>query len=304
MTVARLARRGAALVLALGAAAPGAAQSAPTAPAGPLFIVGGGRQPDALVERFIELSGGPDRARIAVIPLASAQPERSGQGKVEHFEEFGAESFVLLTAAEEAHAPGTAERLREATGIWFTGGSQSRITDALTGSPLFEAILERNRAGVPIGGTSAGAAIMSPLMITGSQMREGEDTVGYYGDEFPRIARSTIELIPGFGLLPGVIIDQHFVRRERQNRLLSVVLERPDQIGVGIDESTALEVSGTGRWHVRGASVVLVFDARQATVSDPDAAVLGAADVRLHVLPPASSFDPVSGTITLGTRAP
>ena len=281
-----------------------AAQTGPASPAGPLFIVGGGSQPDGLVTRFVELSGGPGAARIAVIPLASADPEGSGRGKVEHLEAFGAEAFVLLTDGALVDDPTLLARLDGATGIWFTGGDQSRITAALAGTALLDAIREKNLRGAPIGGTSAGAAIMSPLMLTGSQVLAGEDTIGYHGDTFPRIARDVIEVVPGFGLLPGVIVDQHFVRRERHNRLLSAVLERPDHIGVGIDESTALEVTARGMWRVHGASVVLVFDAREAVVSGRGAPVLGAADIKLHILTPGSEYDPFTGTLTLGTRAP
>lgn len=281
-----------------------AGQAGPVAPAGPLFIVGGGRQPDGLVTRFIEMSGGPGAARIAVIPLASSDPAGSGAGKVEHLREFGADAFVLLTSGDSARDPAIRDRLNGATGIWFTGGDQSRITAALDDTPLLAAIRESNLRGVPIGGTSAGAAIMSPLMITGSQVLADEDTVGYHGDTFSRIARGTIEMVPGFALLPRVIVDQHFVRRERHNRLISAVLERPDHIGIGIDESTALEVTSTGRWQVHGASVVVVYDAREATVSHRDADVLGATGIRLHILPPGSTYDPRSGTVTIATRAP
>ena len=281
-----------------------AGQSGPASAAGPLFIVGGGRQPDALVERFVEMSGGRGAARIAVIPLASSEPEDSGEGKVEHFREFGADAFVLLTSGDQAADPATRARLEGATGIWFTGGDQIRITSALEGTELLAAIRRLNLRGVPIGGTSAGAAIMSPLMITGSQILPGEDTIGYHGDTFARIARGVIELVPGFGLLPGVIVDQHFVRRERHNRLLSSVLERPDHLGIGIDESTALEVTSDGVWHVHGASVIVVYDARDALVAEPGAQVLGAANLKLHILTPGSRYDPRSGTITLGTGTP
>ena len=281
-----------------------AGQAGPAAPAGPLFIVGGGRQPDGLVTRFIEMAGGPGAARIAVIPLASSNPAGSGTGKVEHLQEYGAEAFVLLTSGDSARDPAVRDRLNGATGIWFTGGDQSRITSALDGTPLLATIREANLRGVPIGGTSAGAAIMSPLMITGSQVLADEDTIGYHGDTFSRIARGSIEVVPGFALLPRVIVDQHFVRRERHNRLISAVLERPDHIGIGIDESTALEVTSSGRWQVHGASVVVVYDAREATVSHRDADVLGAAGIKLHILPPGSTYDPRSGTVTIATRAP
>ena len=273
-------------------------------PRGPLFIVGGGGQPDGLITRFVALAGGPGAARIAVIPLASGEPAESGEGKAEQLREFGAESFVLLTTAAEAGEEATRRRLDGVTGIWFTGGDQARITDALNGTALLEDIRRLNAGGVVIGGTSAGAAIMSPHMLTGSQMLAGEDTIGYHGDTFARIARGTIEVVPGFGLLPGVVVDQHFVRRERHNRLISAVLERPDHVGVGIDESTALEVGADGIWRVRGASVVVVYDARRATVSEPGAPVLGAAGLVLHILTPGSSYDPATGVVTLATRAP
>ena len=96
-----------------------------------------------------------------------------------------------------------------------------------------------------MGGTSAGAAIMTDSMLTGESDAAG-DTTGYYGDEFPAIARQRIQVVPGLGFLHGAIVDQHFIRRERHNRLISAVLERPTLIGVGIDESTALEVGPDG----------------------------------------------------------
>jgi cyanophycinase len=94
-------------------------------------------------------------------------------------------------------------------------------------------------------------------------------------------------------------VDQHFVRRRRNNRLLSVILEHPERVGVGIDESTALEVSPDGTWHVLGASVAVVFDARKARITPPSSKVLGAEGVRLSVLPAGSRFDPRTGEARL-----
>ena len=127
---------GLSLILGCGAApAPDAER-----PEGRLVIVGGGRQPDVLVETFVRLAGGPDSARIAVIPLASSVPEESGTGKVEHLAEFGADAFVLIPAREEAEADTAPALLDGATGIWFTGGSQSRITSVLAGTRLADAL--------------------------------------------------------------------------------------------------------------------------------------------------------------------
>ncbi len=261
----------------------------PTPLTGHLFIVGGGAQPDELVARFVELAGGPGQARIAVIPLASGS-EVSGLEKAEQLREFGAKAWVLTPTRAEAGQAEYGRQLDSASGIWFTGGDQVLITAVIAGTPLRDALAARYEAGAVIGGTSAGAAIMSDSMLTGNQRRA--DSLGYYGDTYPAVVAGSIEIVPGLGFLPGTIVDQHFHRRERHNRLLSAVLERPTLIGVGIDEGTALEVGPEGRWTVRGASSISVYDARRATTAaDPDAR-LGARGVTLHVLLPGQSFDP------------
>lgn len=271
--------------------------------AGHLLIVGGGRQPPELVRHFVELAGGPGRARIAVLPMASGQADRSGAGKAQQLRELGADAWVMNLARADADADSVVRRLEGATGVWFVGGVQSRLADALHGSRALRAIHERYRAGAVIGGTSAGAAVMSDSMITGDQWRPGVDTLGYYGDEFPRVARRTIALAPGFGLLPGALVDQHFLRRERHNRLLAATLERPALLGVGIDESTALQVNPGGEWEVVGESAVVVYDARPAAITPADAPVLGAAGLRMHLLPAGARFDPGTGTATLPAPA-
>jgi len=105
-------------------------------------------------------------------------------------------------------------------------------------------------------------------------------------------------LVPGFGLLPDVTVDQHFLRRRRANRLISVVLEHPTVVGIGLDESTALVVAPSGPWEIIGASQATVYDARHASVTPPGK-TLGATDIRVHVLPAGSSFDPATGRAQL-----
>jgi cyanophycinase len=266
---------------------------------GHLLIVGGGRQPPELVARFVELAGGAGRARIAVLPMASGEPEASGREKADELRALGADVFVLQLTREQAMTDSAARLLEGATGIWFTGGDQSRVTPVLRGSPVLDAIRARWRAGAVVGGTSAGAAVMPDSMLTGNQFRAGQDTAGYYGDEFTDVARRTIQVAPGLGFLPGTIIDQHFIRRERHNRLLAVTLERPSLIGVGIDESTAIEVGPDGRWTVRGSGAVVIYDARRARITPAAAPVLGTSEVRMHLLPPGAVFDPRTGTARL-----
>ncbi len=269
---------------------------------GHLLIVGGGGQPDELVSRFVELAGGPGRARIAVIPMASGSPESSGEGKAQQLREFGAAAFNLNLDRAGAESDSAARLLDDVTGVWFSGGDQARLTPILAGTPVLAAIRERYRRGAVIGGTSAGAAIMSDSMLTGEQILAGQDTIGYHGDEYRRIARGAIHIVPGLGFLPGTIVDQHFIERERHNRLLSVVLERPNLVGVGISESTALEVEPGGGWRVLGRGSVLIYDARDAQVTPLEAAVLGATSVRMHLLPPGSRFHSATGTPSLPTR--
>lgn len=298
----RAMRIAAAVLLAAAACAPMAGPAAGPAAEGVrghLLIVGGGRQPPELVARFVELAGGAGRARIAVLPMASGEPEASGREKAEELRGLGAETFVLHLTREQAMTDSAARLLDGATGIWFTGGDQSRVTPVLRGSPVLEAIRARWRAGAVVGGTSAGAAVMPDSMLTGNQFRPGVDTAGYYEDEYPSIARRTIQVVPGLGFVPGTIIDQHFIRRERHNRLLAAVLERPALIGAGIDESTAIEVGPDGRWTVRGAGAVVIYDARRSRITSTGAPVLGAVEVRMQLLPPGSVYDPRSGTARL-----
>jgi cyanophycinase len=145
---------------------------------------------------------------------------------------------------------------------------------------------------------------MSTPMITGDERRPGGDRPPSDSSAaFMTIARDNVVTADGFGLIDGAIVDQHFVRRRRHNRLLSLVLERPPHLGVGIDESTALLVHPDGRWTVLGASVAVVYDARQSAragaITSAASPVLGATGVVLHVLPAGSTFDPATGRATL-----
>ena len=281
-------------------AAPPAAPPADR-PKGTLIIVGGGDRDEALMHRFVELAGGPGHARVALIPMASEDAAGAGAELKEEFSGYGVDAFVYLVNHDQANDPARVRQLDSATGIWFGGGDQLHLTDALGGTASLRAIQARYQAGAVLGGTSAGAAIMSDSMITGNQSPPG-DTTGYYGDEFPAIAPHRIQVIPGLGFLHGAVVDQHFIKRERHNRLLSAVLERPGLVGVGIDESTAIEVAPDGHWTVLGLSDVIVYDARKARISRHAGDLFGATDLRMHILPPGSTYDPKSGKATIPSR--
>ena len=268
---------------------------------GTLFLVGGGPQPETLVRRFVDLAGGPGRARIVVLAMASSAGRTSGEEKATQFRGLGADATNLWFDRAGADADTIVARLRSATGIWFAGGDQSRLADVLRGSRSLDAIREAWRdRGAVVGGTSAGAAVMSTPMITGSERRRGGGRYPSDSSEaFLTIERQNVETAEGFAFLTDVVVDQHFVRRRRHNRLMSLVLEAPPHLGAGIDESTALVVLPNGQWVVEGASVVVVYDARGARRRDVGAHGVAAADVLVHVLTAGSRFEPRRGVVVL-----
>jgi len=288
------------LVILASACATGATRSAatPNAASGHLVIVGGGPIPEVIDRRFLQLAGGTG-VRIVVLPMASESGAESGAARAAAFRKLGAASAVSMQLERnDVGADSVARILGQATGIWFPGGDQNRLTGAIIGTAVLDSIRSRYRHGAVVGGTSAGAAVMSDPMISGDERRPGGTRPpSDSSDNWLTIDRDDVILVPGFGLLPNVTVDQHFLRRKRHNRLISVVLERPNIIGIGIDESTALVVSPSGPWEIIGASQAIVYDARKAGVTSRDK-TLGATNIQVHVLPAGSRFDFGSGTAT------
>lgn len=267
---------------------------------GPLYLVGGGPQTDAMVREFVDLAGGPGRARIVVLAMASAGGERSGAAKADDLRALGADARSVWVTRAQADSAHWVAALDSATGIWFGGGDQNRLAAVVRGTALERAIRARHAAGAVVGGTSAGAAVMSAVMLTGDERRRGGSRPPSDSSQVNlTIERDNVVVDEGFGLLADAIVDQHFLRRRRHNRLLSLVLERAPHLGAGIDESTALVVERDGTWRVAGESVVVVYDARGATRTAADAPLLGGHDVRLHVLTPGARFDPRTGEARL-----
>jgi cyanophycinase len=265
---------------------------------GTLYMVGGGPQPPELVQEFVDLAGGRGKARIVVFAMASASGLESGEEKAKDLRELGADARNVWVTREQAMTDSVAKLLDGATGIWFGGGDQVRLADVLRGTPTERAIHARYAAGAVIGGTSAGAAVMSAVMITGDERRPGgtrRDSTLAWGT----LERDNVVTQDGFALLTNAIVDQHFFRRKRYGRLLALVIERAPHLGAGIDESTALVVGPDGKWRVRGASGVVIFDARQA-VRDASSIALQAAGVRMHLLTDGATYDPGTGIAVPG----
>ncbi len=248
------------------------------APKGTLVIVGGGAEPPSVVRAFLEASGGRGGI-VGVVTTATVDP----QGALKEWKEILDAAGLSLAPLnvrhrEESSLPSMLEAARTCTGFWFTGGDQARVGDQVVGTPLHTLIRQRYEAGACIGGTSAGAAIMSKIMLTGDN-RHGKN-------EWSELAPGAYVTREGMGFLPEqVIVDQHFIRRGRENRLLSLIMEHPTHLGLGIDESTALVVKD-GKATVLGASAVMVFDPAGMTVSGSTLR-----DLRVHVLRAGQSID-------------
>jgi cyanophycinase len=231
---------------------PVAESSRPAPPKGWLLIVGGGGTTDDMYARAISLGGGAG-SKVVIFPQASELPD-TGESSAAVWRGNGAGEVRVADTKQEAAA---LELVKWATIIWFPGGVQARLMDAL-GTELPAAIKLRYQDGAVVGGTSAGAAVMSSVMITGEI--EGED-----GDDggLTFVRSQTVETKRGLGLVDWAVVDQHFVRRRRFNRLLSCVLDNPRLVGIGIDERTAVLVHDDA-FEVLGESNVLVIDARDS----------------------------------------
>jgi cyanophycinase len=238
---------------------------------GTLVIVGGGGTTHAIVSRTLELAGGKN-AVVAVLPQSSAV-EGAGDSSVRMWLDAGARSARKVGFDQ----PDAKQALESATLIWMPGGDQNRFMAAIEGTGLDEVIRAQYRKGTIVGGTSAGAAVIAEWMMTGDA-------------DLKSLAAGTTVMKKGLALWPGALIDQHFLARQRNNRLLSAVMERPALIGVGIDESTAVIFHGD-RFDVLGKSGVVVFDARGAKVQPvTPGGVTAGTDVKLSVLKEGMSY--------------
>ena len=222
---------------------------------GTLIVVGGGNTGPDIVSTALAIAGGPN-AVIAVLPQASAEPD-AGDASVKMWRDAGAKEAVKVSFDDRAAASAVLER---ATLIWIPGGDQNRFMKAIQGTGLDDLIRERYRHGAAVGGTSAGAAVMADAMFTGDA-------------DLKSLKAGATVIAKGLGLWPEVLVDQHFLTRQRDNRLLSAVLDDPAKVGVGIDESTAVIVRGAA-FDVIGKSSVVVVDARHAEVDKAPAGQL------------------------------
>jgi cyanophycinase len=259
-------------------------------PPGRLLIIGGAEDRccgAGLLERFVELCGG-DEARIVLVTTATGMPDQVHADYQRVFRKLGVDRTIQLRMRGRADADSddAARMITDATGVFFCGGDQSRLR-TLVGSRTNEILRDRLAAGLVVAGTSAGATAMGRTMILG-------------GDG-PDVSASAVRTGPGLGLVPKVLIDMHFGERGRLPRLLSAVAANPDHLGVGIDENTAILVTGDS-FEVLGTGVATVADAERATVIHPagECDPITLFGVRLHLLPAGCLFDITRRTPAIG----
>jgi cyanophycinase len=257
-----------------------------------LFIIGGAEDrvgKASLLRQFVKLSGGR-RARLVLIPTASSFQQEVTSAYTEVFTRLGAPGLDVVNPATraDAHDPVAVAAIDAASGIFMSGGSQLRLSQLLPGTPVGDALHRAHERGAVVGGTSAGASIMSDFMIS-------------MGDEGVTPRQRASQITAGLGLIRGVVVDQHFDQRARYGRLMSVIATSPHLLGIGIDEDTAIIVADRGEFTVLGSGAVFVVDCRSAVTDAPDAApgapvlVSGAT---VHSLPAGSTFDLMHRTLT------
>jgi len=235
-----------------------------------------------ILQRFVKLAGGRE-ADIVVVPTAS-QLRNTGPRYERIFGELGAARVTALDfdTRRDCEENGRLERLRLATGIFFTGGNQLRLSTLLGGTPVAKTVRQMNAAGVPVAGTSAGAAFISEHMIA-------------FGDEGSTPIAGSVRLAPGMGLTNRFIIDQHFRQRDRLGRLLTALAYNPFAVGIGLDEDTAAFIAPDNTVHVEGSGGITVVDAAEVQFSSMDSVQEGRPvcllGVKLHILTQGSTFN-------------
>jgi cyanophycinase len=259
------------------------------------MIIGGAEdklRKRTILQEFVRAAGGLD-ARIAVIPTASSIGSEITEVYDALFRREGAADVVAVRpeSREEAHDALLVAAIEGATGVFMTGGNQLKLSAIVAGTPLGDAIVAAHRRGVVVGGTSAGASIQSSHMLA-------------FGGSGATPKQRMTQMAAGLGLIDSAVIDQHFDQRNRYGRLLMIVAQSPQLLGIGVDEDTAAVVEADSEGHdvlrVIGRGSVTVMDPANIVTNAHEAkrsAPLLASGVVLHMLPPGAAFDLTTRTL-------
>jgi cyanophycinase len=221
--------------------------------AGAVMVIGGAEdkvRDKTILARFARLAGGPD-AKIVVISTASSLGEAATETYRDLFAGLGITDVEGLRPEErdEADDPGVVKLMAEASGVFLTGGNQSRLTQVVGGTRLGDALANAHDRGAVLAGTSAGASAMASHMVA-------------YGQPGTTPKNRMVQLSAGLGILPGIVIDQHFEQRGRHGRLLALVAQSPSLVGIGLDEDTCAIVYPDQTLQVLGKGAVTIVDGR------------------------------------------
>ncbi|WP_445738010.1 cyanophycinase [Mariniflexile sp.] len=254
-------------------------------PKGKLFIIGGGSRPQEMIKELIDISDFKKESYLVILPMASEEPDSAVFYASKQFKGIGIDSKKIKGFNFEKGKENKAwlDSLKKAAIIYISGGDQTKFMDVVLHTPIYDALHDAYNTGTTIAGTSAGAAVMSKKMITGNEHKHKE-----YTGEFTTIEDKNIEISEGLGFLKNAIIDQHFVKRMRMNRLISIAIEHPNETAIGIDESTAIIVEGDSV-RVVGASQVIVIKNKKKSIETKNG-LLGADGLELSVKLPGSKF--------------
>jgi cyanophycinase len=249
---------------------------------GKLFILGGGNLSSSIIEKIIKESGIDNGGYGVILPMSSEEPDTALFYTTAYFTRKGLHNVYGLNFIKgKPYSQGRIDSIRNAKMIFISGGDQSRFMDIIKGTPIKAAIHEAYDKGSVVCGTSAGASLMSKIMITGNELKHPENDGGFYTME-----AANIQTIEGLGMLEKVFIDQHFIIRKRLNRSVCACIEHPDLMCVGIDEPAGIFVEG---------NTATVLDAQVVVLQHPSGTktengLLGARNIQMSVYLPGESF--------------
>lgn len=255
------------------------------APKGKLFIIGGGKRSDRLVTQMLTTANLSKKDYIAVLPMASEEPDSAYIYFKKQTEKLTNLPIVMVHFTKNNSTDlKLLDSLARSKLIYISGGDQNRFMTVVANSDIFKSIQKAFKNGSTIAGTSAGAAVMSEKMITGNQKLNTK-----YEETFDNIRHNNLETAQGLGLIKTAIIDQHFLKRSRYNRLISALIDFPMLTGIGIDESTAIIVTGNLATVV-GDSEVIVFKKPSNTIKHKINNMVSVGNINLSIFVEGQSF--------------